>query len=100
MSTHQDDVKREQLLRAGYCLLEGVLDGAMVEELRHVTDVMLADYSRQDAERFRYQGSNISISFQHPVFPRLFVWPKALAALAALGFDQPKWWSGFLLSKP
>src|SRR5262249_17262717 len=37
--------------------------------------------------------------YQHPVFPRLFTWPKALEALAALGFPQPKWWSAFLLSK-
>jgi hypothetical protein len=91
---------REQLLNDGFCVFKNVLDRAMVDELTAVTEELLAQCSEEDAKRFRYQGSNISVSYQHPVFPRLFAWPRALEALKELGFDRPKWWSAFLLSKP
>jgi hypothetical protein len=100
MQAIRDEARREQLLSGGYCTVERVLDPPMLEELRRVTDRLLAEYPEADAQRFRYQGSNISVAYQHPVFPRLFAWPPALAALATLGFDAPKWWSAFLLSKP
>ncbi|HLK55946.1 MAG TPA: phytanoyl-CoA dioxygenase family protein [Chthonomonadaceae bacterium] len=92
--------KRQQLLTDGYCLFENVLDRPMLDELTIVTERLLAEVSEADAERFRYQGSNISVAYQDPVFPRLFAWPRALEALRELGFDHPKWWSAFLLSKP
>ena len=92
--------KREQLLTDGFCVFENVLDRALLDELTAVTEDLLAHCSGEDAQRYRYQGSNISVSYQHPVFPRLFAWPPSLEALKELGFDRPKWWSGFLLSKP
>ena len=92
--------KREQLLADGFCVFENVLDRAILDDLTVVTEELLAQCSEEDVQRFRYQGSNISVSYQHPVFPRLFAWPRALGALKELGFDRPKWWSGFLLSKP
>jgi ectoine hydroxylase-related dioxygenase (phytanoyl-CoA dioxygenase family) len=96
----QDRDQLQQLQSAGYCVFEQVLDRSMVEELARVTDGLLAAEDETHAQRFRYQGSNISLAYQHPVFPRLFAWPRALQALASLGFEEPKWWSAFLLSKP
>jgi ectoine hydroxylase-related dioxygenase (phytanoyl-CoA dioxygenase family) len=98
--TATPSAKRESLLTNGFCVFEDVLDREILEELRQVTDAMLDAYDAEARRRFRYQGSNISLSYQHPVFPRLFTWPAALAALESLGFDRPKWWSAFLLSKP
>ena len=92
--------KREQLLTNGFCLFENVLNRAILDEVTQVTEALLSECSEADAQRYRYQGSNISVAYQHPVFPRLFALPEALAALSELGFDSPKWWSGFLLSKP
>ncbi len=91
---------REGLLEAGYVYVPDVLDAALLDELRHVTDDLLAQQSREDAEKYRYQGSNISVAYQDPVFARLFALPKALGVLRELGFRSPKWWSSFLLSKP
>src|ERR1043165_5676651 len=92
--------KQHRLLTDGYCLFENVLDRPMLLELTRVTEALQAAVPEADAQRYRYQGSNISVAYQDPVFPRLFAWPAALEALAELGFDRPKWWSGFLLSKP
>ncbi|MCL5995110.1 MAG: phytanoyl-CoA dioxygenase family protein [Chloroflexi bacterium] len=91
---------RRQLLTSGYCLFPQVLDQGLLEELRRVTDALLDEQSQADRERYRYQGSNISVAYQDAVFARLFTWPKALQALADLGFARPKWMSAFLLSKP
>ena len=91
---------REQLVANGYCIVHNMLDDMLLAELRQVTDALLEEQSQADRVRYRYQGSNIAVAYQHPVFARLFTLPKALQALASLGFPRPKWWSGFLLSKP
>jgi hypothetical protein len=91
---------REQLLEQGFVRVNQVLDAGLLDDLRRVTDGLLAQQSREDTEKYRYQGSNISVAYQDPVFARLFALPAALDALRALGFESPKWWSAFLLSKP
>jgi len=91
---------REQLLSDGYVTVKNVLDGPLLDELRRVTDGLLVQQSREDAERYKYQGSNIQVAYQDPVFARLFALPRALQALQDLGFHSPRWWSSFLLSKP
>lgn len=97
---NQSRTKRQQLLEDGYCVFEQVFDASLLDELRQVTDSLLAAYSEADAQRYRYQGSNLSVAYQHPVFPRLFAYPGSLECLKELGFDRPKWWGAFLLSKP
>jgi hypothetical protein len=95
-----DSSKKALFVKSGYYVFENILDRPIVEELIQVTDGLLRDCSNEERELHRYQGSNIGIRFQHRVFPRLFAWPKALEALRSLGFDKPKFWSAFLLSKP
>lgn len=91
---------RTQLLEQGYCLFENVLDHAMIQELERATEELLAAYPESEAQRVKYQGSKILLTFQYPVFPRLFAWPKAIEALHELGYAHPKWQSAYLLSKP
>jgi hypothetical protein len=81
MTTTEQDPRYAQLREEGYCLFENVLDAPMLDELRRVTDALLDAYAPEEAHKYRYQGSNIGIAYQHPVFPRLFTWPKALEAL-------------------
>jgi hypothetical protein len=100
MTTPEQDPRYAQIREEGYCLFENVLDAPMLDELRRVTDALLDAYSPEEAHKYRYQGSNLGISYQHPVFPRLFTWPSALEALRALGFPSPVFWSAFCLSKP
>lgn len=95
-----DSARRQQLLTDGYCLFEQVLDGVLLAELVRVTDALLDAQPPEHHHRFRYQGSNINVAYQHSVFARLFSWPAALSALASLGYPNPKWWSAYLLSKP
>lgn len=95
-----DTARQEQLLTQGFCLFPQVLDQEILGELIRVTDRLLDTEPAERHQKFRYQGSNISVAYQDPVFARLFAWPKTMEALASLGYRDPKWWSGFLLSKP
>ena len=91
--------KGRQLESDGFCILENIIDAQMLARLRRVTDVMLA---RQEAAHFnenRSQGSLISV-FEEPFFPQLVAYPPILDALKGLGFDKPRWSSGFVISKP
>jgi ectoine hydroxylase-related dioxygenase (phytanoyl-CoA dioxygenase family) len=88
-----------QLRDQGFCVFPNVLDAAMVAELATVTEGLLAGETAEDRRLFRYQGSNITLAYQHPVFARLVAQPAALAALRSLGFPHPVWRSAHLLSK-
>src|ERR1051325_4941798 len=91
---------RRSLLEKGFCIVENVADRPLLDELTVVTERLLAEVSAADNELFKYQGSNLYVAFQDPVFARLFSLPAALNALAGMGFPRPKWLSAFLLSKP
>ena len=92
------ELKRRQLDRDGFCRLEGIIDEGMLARLREVTDELIA---RQEAAHFarnRAQGSLIRVTEQ-PFLARLIAYQPMLAALGRLGFDDPKWGSGFIISK-
>jgi hypothetical protein len=98
--TTLDRERRRQLLEDGYCTFKGVLDTDLLDELRRVTGRLIDGISAADAEKYKYQGTNVPVAYQDPVFARLFALPAALRALAALGYERPKFWSAFMLSKP
>ncbi len=91
--------KRQQLDQDGFCLLENIIDERMLERLRAVTDEVLARTDAAHFEEKRSQGSVIPV-FDHPGMAELIALPPVLAALADLGFADPKWGSGFIISKP
>lgn len=95
-----DTERRTQLLTSGYCIVKNVLDQPLLAELRLVTSRLIDAISAADAERYKYQGTNVEVGYQDPVFARLFSLPAALDALASVGFHQPKFWSAYMLSKP
>jgi len=95
-----DAARQEQLLTQGFCHFPKILDQEILGDLIRVTDRLLDAEPAERHDKFRYQGSNIGVAYQDPVFARLFTWPNTLEALASLGYPDPKWWSGFLLSKP
>ncbi|MCC6579802.1 MAG: phytanoyl-CoA dioxygenase family protein [Phycisphaeraceae bacterium] len=84
----------------GYCHFPGILTPDMLTQLRRATDALLDAVPARDRERFRYQGSNIAVTLANPVLAKLVSWPASLQALASLGYDAPKYWSGYIISKP
>ena len=86
--------KREQFIRDGFAVFEQILEAEMLAKLRAWSDEILA---QQEEEHFRQQrttGSMVLIdwqmAYQYDVLAKLIVHPNVLAALAELGFDEPK----------
>ena len=93
--------KRDQLMREGFCTFENVLTPEMVAKLNAMSEWMIAQEDAAHFEQHRAQGCLIRYwQYPHPAFTELIAYPRAMAVLAELGFDQPKVWSGFVISKP
>ncbi|RAP78435.1 phytanoyl-CoA dioxygenase family protein [Paenibacillus montanisoli] len=92
-------VKREQLIRDGYCVIENVLDDELLQGLRDATEKLIKKQTEEEIKAHRSMGSDIHI-FKDPFFVKLILCPKALEALASLGFPNPKFTSGHIISKP
>ncbi len=92
--------KVERLATDGFCVVRGVLDTGMLSRLRTWSDAQLDQESPEHFEQFRHHGSMIALDFRDPVAHDLITWPATVAALRVLGFVDPKWLSGYLISKP
>ena len=91
--------KREQLLRDGYCKFEGVLPENLLAELRRVTDTLVDARTQEHLSLNRSPGSMINV-MEHPIFADLIALPSALEAMASIGYPNPKFSSGYVISKP
>ncbi|MDE2726517.1 MAG: phytanoyl-CoA dioxygenase family protein [Gemmatimonadota bacterium] len=99
MAARSAQDKYDQLLRDGFCVVEGVLKPEMLERVRTVSDRLLDAQSPSHFEEQKSTGSMVSV-FDDVFFAELVSYPPALAALADLGFDRPTWSSGYVISKP
>ena len=104
--------KREQLLRDGFCVVPGVLQGAMLERVQQFTDEFL-DTHEVDP-RHRYQGSDFHIQaertwatqqdpnrYHAPLVDDLLDLPAARQACAEIGLEyMTDTGSIIVLSKP
>jgi len=91
--------QRRQLLDDGYCVVEDVLPNALLAELRddsaRLADERLAD----DRVSQRSTGSMINV-FELSRCVDLVTLPAALETLKQLGYEAPKFTSGYVISKP
>lgn len=94
-----DSEKLDRILHDGYCRFENVLPPDMVERLRAVTDEVLAQQDEAHFNSAPSAGSMVSVT-EHPFMAQLIAHPRALAVLAELGFDDPKFMAGYIISKP
>ncbi len=90
---------RRQLTHDGFCVVKGILPREMLDRLLVASDQILAQQDDAHFATNRSSGSMVPVN-QHPIMAELIAHPAALAGLAELGFDDPKWIAGFLISKP
>jgi len=91
--------KRRDLLENGVCIIENVLDPAMLENVRSVAQAKLDQLTDRDRAEQRSTGSMIA-NRDLPGLAELFAWPPTLDALKRLGFDDIKFSRAYLISKP
>jgi ectoine hydroxylase-related dioxygenase (phytanoyl-CoA dioxygenase family) len=92
---------RRSLIESGYCVVREVLPPTMIRDLRAATDALCDGQTEEHAARFRAQGSMFQLgAVDGGVFARLIAWRPALDVLAAMGFAQPTYTDGYVISKP
>ena len=94
----------DKFARDGFYVFESILDGPLLDRLSSFSDEMLAQQEPEHFEMNRTTGSMVLIdwnmAYQHTVLAELIAHPGALAALRQLGFDEPKFGHGRIISKP
>lgn len=91
--------EREQLVSDGFCIIPGVLDAGMLDSLRRESSALLDELTEEQKRVQGGQGAWQPIPFVPAVFADLISWPRALSALADLGFDSVRYLSGFIISR-
>ena len=91
----------EALRRDGFCIVPGVLDDAMLAELKSAADELGEAWTARAGDAFKAQGSMVPVpKLEQPVFGELVVLPELLAALDRLGLDGATFTDGYVISKP
>jgi hypothetical protein len=99
MTTATANGPRAQLLRDGYCHFPQILDDDLLERTRRASDQLLDALPQEHLDEQKSTGSLVSV-YEDPLFGELVAAPCARDALTQLGFDHPKFASGFVISKP
>ena len=96
--------RRDQFARDGYYICENVLEPDLVDRLNELSDQILDQQPPEHFAENRSTGSMILIdwamAYTHPAMAELIAHPGILAALAQLGFAEPKFGHGRIISKP
>ncbi|MDP7237317.1 MAG: phytanoyl-CoA dioxygenase family protein [Candidatus Latescibacteria bacterium] len=89
----------DQLIRDGFCICPDLLHADLISRLRKTTQRLCDAMTEEHKARFRVQGSMFHTSLD-PLFAELIAWPPALEALKAMGFKDPSFTDGYIISKP
>ncbi len=93
------NLKQQQLVEDGVCVIEDVLDDAMLAQLRMLADRKLAALTDVDRTEQRSTGSMIA-NRNLPELAELIAWPRTLAALTKLGYNDIRFSRAYLINKP
>ena len=99
MGSTVNQLAYQQLLTAGFCIFPNVLPPALLPTLRDMVERLLAGQNPEQLARFRSQGSMFPVT-SDPLCAELIALPAALQALADLGFANPTFSDGWIISKP
>jgi len=80
-------------------VFEGVLCDPLLSTLRTITDVLCDARTPDELRRRRSQGTMLSI-MSDPAFADLIAWQPAIDCLSAMGFREPTFTDGYIISKP
>ncbi|MCJ8328372.1 MAG: phytanoyl-CoA dioxygenase family protein [Lentisphaeria bacterium] len=89
----------KQLTEDGFCIFPNVLDDAFLNRLRDLCYKLLDELPEDRKEQSGGQGSILGVSYRDQEFRDLICHKTALDCLASLGFDDPKFWSGYVIAR-
>lgn len=94
-----DEELRAALERDGYVVVEQLLSADVIETLRERSAAVVAEISTEHRERNRSQGSLVPLA-DHPAYADVIGAAELGALFDRLGFVDPRFSSGYLISKP
>jgi ectoine hydroxylase-related dioxygenase (phytanoyl-CoA dioxygenase family) len=89
----------EQVVEHGFGKIEGFLDPREVARLRIAAESTLVRQSVEHRRRYASNGSLCNLA-DNPEYADLIGRPEVLQLLKAMGARDPRWTSGYLISKP
>ncbi len=89
----------QQLITDGFCIYPDRLPKDLLSPLRTTVQKLCDAMTEEHQARFRVQGSMFHTSLD-PVFADLIAWPPALDQLKVMGFKDPTFTDGYIISKP
>lgn len=87
-----------QLAEDGYAVVRSAVPTRQVGHVRALVDGCLADQPRHHFRRFRHHGSMVPLGHTDPIVEVLL--GSIEAHFPRLGFDDPRWLSGYVIAKP
>jgi len=91
--------KRKALAEDGYCVIEEALSPALLEATRTQAAAIVDAIPADHRARNRSQGSLVLVA-DHPGFADLIASPMNEGIFEGLGFRDPRFSSGYVISKP
>lgn len=99
-----DNPHRARFEHDGYYIAANVLHQDLVDRLNALGDHILAQQDPEHFAQHKTTGSMVLIDWamtcDHPTMAELVAHPNMLSVLERLGFDQPKFGHGRIISKP
>ena len=90
---------RDQLDDDGYCVCRGLLTKSLIRDMHALSAGILAVLAADHRARNRSQGSLVPMA-DHPGYTPIIAADELAAAFRGLGFGDPRFSSGYLISKP
>ena len=90
---------RRQLIQDGYCRVPQVAPPDLIEKTRAFSEDLADGLSDEEKELRRLQGSRIAVKELEEMVP-LITLPATLEVFRSMGYQSPKYYSGYIISKP
>ena len=99
-----DSDMQKQFMNDGFYVFRNMLEPELIDTLKEITDDVLAQQEEAHFEQQRAPGSMVMIdwemAYRYDVLAELIAHPKMLKGLSELGFAEPKFGHGRIISKP
>ncbi|MBH1938393.1 phytanoyl-CoA dioxygenase family protein [Streptomyces sp. AV19] len=90
----------ERMATDGFCLIPGALEPDMIERLRGLSERKLRSEEQGHFRRYAHHGSLIPVHVEDDPHADLLTSPALHTAFRDLGFTDPRWISGYVITKP
>ena len=90
---------KHMLIEDGFCIVPGVLGKSDLVKIRATSNRLVAAMTDEDRRHNTSTGSMIGVG-SDPAYAGLIALPAALDVLTSLGYPEPKFTSGYVISKP